>query len=302
VSWDNNVADPNDRILIRKALVAIESRSEHPFAWAIVNHFQLPETDEIQPAGFISTSGKGVTAFYSDGQYHIGSKTFLEEKGCDMPENLAEEEMKLRKQAKSVVYVGFNNRVILLIAFSDILKPTSREAVEELKKEGIEVHMLSGDTVAIASDIAFQSGIDFYKGEVTPEDKTAYIRNLQAQGKKVAMVGDGINDSPALAAADIGIAIGTGTDIAIESAQVTLIKGDLRKLVKTIRLSRETVKTIRQNLFWAFFYNVLSVPIAAGILYPFTGFLLNPMIAGAAMAFSSVSVVSNSLRLKRKKI
>jgi P-type Cu2+ transporter len=302
VAWSNELTEAGDKVLIRKALVAIESRSEHPFAGAIVKHFSSPETDDIQPAGFISTSGKGVTAFYSDGQYHIGSKTFLEEKGCTMAENLAEVELKLRRQAKSIVYVGFNDRIILLIAFSDILKSTSKEAVEDLKKEGLEVHMLSGDTVAIASEIAFQSGIEFYKGEATPEDKTAYIRNLQAQGKKVAMVGDGINDSPALAAADIGIAMGTGTDIAMESAQVTLIKGDLHKLVKTIRLSRETVKTIRQNLFWAFFYNILSIPIAAGILYPFTGFLLNPMIAGAAMAFSSVSVVTNSLRLKRKNI
>jgi Cu2+-exporting ATPase len=162
--------------------------------------------------------------------------------------------------------------------------------------------MLSGDTVAIASEIAFQSGIDIFKGEVTPAEKTLYIHNLQSQGKKVAMVGDGINDSPALAAADIGIAMGTGTDIAMESAQITLIKGDLHKLSKTIMLSRKTVKTIKQNLFWAFFYNVISIPVAAGILFPFFGFLLNPMIAGAAMAFSSVSVVANSLRLKRLKI
>ena len=162
--------------------------------------------------------------------------------------------------------------------------------------------MLSGDTVAIASDIAFQSGIDIFKGEVTPAEKTEYIKNLHSQGKKVAMVGDGINDSPALAAADIGIAMGTGTDIAMESAQITLIKGDLHKLSKTIMLSRETVRTIKQNLFWAFFYNVISIPVAAGILFPFFGFLLNPMIAGAAMAFSSVSVVANSLRLKRIKL
>ena len=302
IIWDETASGPDNKNLIGKAIVAIESRSEHPFAEAIVKYFRTRGGEEIQPAGFISTTGKGVSAFYSDGQYHIGSKTYLSEKACEMTTGFSEEEKKLRKEAKSIVYVGFNNRIILLIAFSDILKSTSRMAVEELKQEGLEIHMLSGDTVAIASDIAFLSGIDFYKGEVTPAEKTEYIRNLQHQGKKVAMVGDGINDSPALAAADIGIAMGTGTDIAMESAQITLIKGDLHKLVKTIKLSRETVKTIRQNLFWAFFYNVISIPVAAGILYPFTGFLLNPMIAGAAMAFSSVSVVANSLRLKRMKV
>jgi Cu2+-exporting ATPase len=269
---------------------------------AIVNHFKGFTKEENALAGFISETGKGVSAFYGQDQYHIGSKTYLSEKLCHLSEDLAEEEHRLRRNAKSIVYVGKNTDIVLLIAFSDILKPSSRQAVEELKKEGLEIHMLSGDTVAIASDIAFQSGIDIFKGEVTPAEKTDYIKILQAQGKKVAMVGDGINDSPALAAADIGIAMGTGTDIAMESAQITLIKGDLHKLSKTIMLSRETVKTIKQNLFWAFFYNVISIPIAAGILYQFFGFLLNPMIAGAAMAFSSVSVVANSLRLKRMKL
>jgi P-type Cu2+ transporter len=302
IVWDDKSAGDEERNRITKALVAIESRSEHPFAGAIVNHFRSSVEEEMQLAGFTSITGKGVSAFYGKDQFHIGSKTYLSEKACDLPESLKEEEARLRKQAKSIVYVGQNNGIVLLIAFSDILKASSRSAVEELQKEGLEIHMLSGDTVAIASDIAFQSGIDLFKGEVTPAEKTEYIRNLQGLGKKVAMVGDGINDSPALAAADIGIAMGTGTDIAMESAQITLIKGDLHKLVKTIKLSKETVKTIHQNLFWAFFYNIISVPVAAGILYPFFGFLLNPMIAGAAMAFSSVSVVANSLRLKRRKL
>jgi len=301
IAWDEKVLQTEEQSLIEKAVVAIESRSEHPFAGAIVSHFRSSAEEEKQLAGFISATGKGVSAFYGKDQYHIGSKTYLFEKACELPDSLKEKEENLRKQTRSIVYVGKNTGIVLLIAFSDILKPSSRSAVEELKKEGLEIHMLSGDTVAIASDIAFQSGIEFFKGEVTPAEKTAYIRNLQSQGKKVAMVGDGINDSPALAAADIGIAIGTGTDIAMESAQITLIKGDLHKLVKTIKLSRETVKTIHQNLFWAFFYNVISIPVAAGILYPFFGYLLNPMIAGAAMAFSSVSVVANSLRLKRMK-
>jgi len=166
----------------------------------------------------------------------------------------------------------------------------------------MDVHMLTGDTVAMASHIAMEAGIIHYKAEVSPAGKADYVRQLKEQGKLVAMVGDGINDSPALALADIGIAMGNGTDIAMESAPITLIKGDLGKIVTAINLSRKTVKIIRQNLFWAFFYNIISIPVAAGILYPFTGFLLNPMIAGAAMAFSSVSVVTNSLRLKRAKL
>jgi Cu2+-exporting ATPase len=189
-----------------------------------------------------------------------------------------------------------------LFSVTDTIKPSSAAAVAELKNMGIEVHMLSGDTVAITSHMAAKAGIDHFKGEVTPEGKSDYVRQLKEKGRHVAMVGDGINDSPALALADIGIALGTGTDIAMESAQITLIGGDLEKIISAIRLSRKTVKTIRQNLFWAFFYNVISIPVAAGILYPFTGFLLNPMIAGAGMALSSVSVVTNSLRLKRVKI
>jgi Cu2+-exporting ATPase len=302
IIWSEKISQDHEIDLVQKAVIAIEMRSEHPFAAAIVNHFKGFTKEENFLTGFISDTGKGVSAFYGKEQYHIGSKTYLSEKLCHLPDDLTREEHRLRHQAKSIVYIGRNPEVVLLIAFSDILKPSSRSAVVELKSEGLEIHMLSGDTVAIASDVAFQSGIDIFKGEVTPAEKTLYIKTLQSLGKKVAMVGDGINDSPALAAADIGIAMGTGTDIAMESAQVTLIKGDLHKLVKTIMLSKETVKTIRQNLFWAFFYNVLSIPVAAGILYPFTGFLLNPMIAGAAMAFSSVSVVANSLRLRRIKI
>jgi len=185
-----------------------------------------------------------------------------------------------------------------VVLVADSLKENSWQAVTTLKAMGIEVHMLTGDSVANASHVAAAAGIDFYKAEVTPAGKLQYIENLKQKGYSVAMAGDGINDSPALAAADIGIAMGTGTDIAIESAGVILLRGDLEKLVSAIRLSHATVRTIRQNLFWAFFYNVISIPIAAGILFPFTGFLLNPMIAGAAMAFSSVSVVTNSLRLR----
>jgi P-type Cu2+ transporter len=299
VIWEEN---ENDRKTIESAIISIESRSEHPFAAALVNHLK-PEVfvpDAI--VGFESSTGKGVSAFSGTDVYHIGSKSYILENAGKFTERFAEKDILLRKEAQSLVYVAKNRNVVALFAVTDRLKPSSAEAVAMFKKMGIEVHLLSGDTVALTSHMASKAGITHFKGEVTPEGKSDYIRRLKEKGRHVAMVGDGINDSPALALADIGIAMGTGTDIAMESSQITLIKGDLGKIVAAIRLSKETVRTIRQNLFWAFFYNVISIPVAAGILYPFTGFLLNPMIAGAGMAFSSVSVVTNSLRLKRVKL
>jgi Cu2+-exporting ATPase len=295
IVWENSVAS-RERVL--EAVTAIESRSEHPFAVSLVDHFKDYQNRLISLGAFESNTGKGVSAYVGADAYHIGSKTYVSEKGAELSETLQQEEKKLRQSAKSVVYIARNREVVILAAFSDILDHSALPAIAELKKMGVEVHMLTGDTMAIASDIAFKAGIDFYKAEVTPAGKSEYIKELKERGKRVAMVGDGINDSPALAIADIGFAIGTGTDIAMESAQVTLVKGGIAKVVAAIQLSHATVKTIRQNLFWAFFYNVIMIPVAAGVLYPFTGFLLNPMIAGAAMAFSSVTVVGNSLRLR----
>jgi len=252
--------------------------------------------------GFESHTGKGVSAFYNKDNYYIGSKSYIQENNCILEGDLLIEEARLRKEARSIIYIARARNVVALVAVADTIKESSSAAIAELKKIGLEVHMLTGDSVAIASHIASQAGVDFYKAEATPVGKADYIKALKEQGKRVAMAGDGINDSPALALADIGIAMGPGTDIAIESAQMILIKGDLQKLVSAIRLSHATNRTIKQNLFWAFFYNSISIPIAAGVLYPVFGFLLNPMIAGAAMAFSSVSVVTNSLRLKRKSI
>jgi Cu2+-exporting ATPase len=299
IIWDEN---PTEQAEVEDAVVSIESRSEHPFAAALVNHLKKPGFVPLNIVGFESTSGKGVSAFVGSDVYHIGSKSYILENAGQFSPAFLEKDAQLRRQAQSLIYVTKNRNVVALFSVTDMIKPTSAAAVAELKKMGIEVHMLSGDTVAITSHMAAKAGIDHFKGEVTPEGKSAYVRQLKEKGKRVAMVGDGINDSPALALADIGIALGTGTDIAMESAQITLIGGDLDKIISTIRLSRKTVQTIRQNLFWAFFYNVISIPVAAGILYPFTGFLLNPMIAGAGMALSSVSVVSNSLRLKSAKI
>jgi Cu2+-exporting ATPase len=299
IVWDENNIDHS---MVEDAIVSIESRSEHPFAAALVNHMKKSGFSPVEIVGFESTTGKGVSAFVGGDVYHIGSKSYILENNGQFTKTFLEKDAELRKQAQSLIYVTKNRNVVALFSVTDTIKPSSASAVAELKNMGIEIHMLSGDTVAITSHMAAKAGIDHFKGAVTPEGKSDYVRQLKDKKRHVAMVGDGINDSPALALADIGIALGTGTDIAMESAQITLIGGDLEKIIYAIRLSRKTVKTIHQNLFWAFFYNVISIPVAAGILYPFTGFLLNPMIAGAGMALSSVSVVTNSLRLKRAKI
>jgi P-type Cu2+ transporter len=201
-----------------------------------------------------------------------------------------------------VIWLADKKNALAAIAIADKIKQTSIDAIKELQASGIEVYMLTGDNVHTAKAIAEQAGIHHYKAEVLPADKAAFVKELQQQGKTVAMVGDGINDSNALAQADVSIAMGKGSDIAMDVAKMTIISSDLTRIPKAIKLSKRTVTTIKQNLFWAFIYNVIGIPIAAGVLYPFTGFLLNPMIAGAAMAMSSVSVVSNSLRLKWLKL
>ena len=208
----------------------------------------------------------------------------------------------LSAEGKTVIYAGVDGKAAGLLAIADTLKENSAEAVEKLKKLGLDVVMMTGDHPRTAEAISRKVGIKKVISEVLPEDKVHEIKKLQETGRKVAMVGDGINDAPALAQADVGISIGTGTDVAMEASDITLIRGDLRAVVSAIELSKKTIKVIKQNLFWAFFYNVVGIPVAAGILYPFFHVLLNPIIASAAMAFSSVSVVSNSLRLKRVKI
>ena len=299
VYWDIGNTEQGS---VERAIVSIESRSEHPFAKAITGYLGKDDSPEPALTGFESVTGKGVSALVEKDVYHVGSKNYMLENDISFSRAFSENDIQVPEQAQSRVYVSKNRVAVAVFSVSDTLKSSSPAAIAELRKMGIEIHMLSGDSAAMTSYMAAKAGITHFKGEVTPAGKSDYIRQLKQNGKKVAMVGDGINDSPALALADIGIAMGTGTDVAMESAQITLIKGDLEKIVACIRLSKETVKTIRQNLFWAFFYNVISIPVAAGILFPFTGFLLNPMIAGAGMAFSSVTVVSNSLRLKRVRI
>ena len=315
VIWDAGygMEDAGESRDIPGAIVAIEKMSEHPFAQALVNFFsegkaakEVGSKPEATGPGLVSNfesiTGKGVAANFDEKLFHIGSRSYITDSGCIIPEMFGKDELNLRQQARSVVYVSCNRAVVAMVALADTVKPGSAKAIARLKEMGLQVHLLSGDSVAITSHIAAEAGIELFKAEATPGEKSAYVSRLKDQGFSVAMVGDGINDSPALAVSDIGIAMGTGTDIAIESAQITLIKGDLEKLVTALKLSHATVKTIRQNLFWAFFYNLVTIPLAAGVLYPFTGFMLNPMIAGATMAFSSVSVVSNSLRLRSKRI
>ena len=247
---------------------------------------------------FESLTGRGVRIQVEGVMYWVGSQGLLEIFQANVPEKAWKQIGQWQEEGQSIVFYGQDATLLAVLAISDRIKPTSVAAVKELKKQGIEVHLLTGDGVRTAERVAATLGIDYYKAEVMPSDKEAYIVSLQQQGKKVAMVGDGINDSQALARADVSIAMGKGTDIAMDVAMVTLITSDLLLLPEAIRLSKQTVRLIYQNLFWAFIYNVIGIPLAAGVLFPVNGLLLNPMLASAAMAFSSVSVVLNSLRLK----
>ncbi|MDE6089581.1 MAG: heavy metal translocating P-type ATPase [Duncaniella sp.] len=281
-------------------LHSLELASEHPLARAITDHFN--EIPTVTISEFESVTGRGVKGKVDGRIYYAGNRKFIEESGIAISLAAIGQENRLTADANSVVWFADEEGVISLIGISDPVKPTSPEAVSELERMGIEVYMLTGDNRQTAEAVAKKAGIRHCVAEVLPQDKASFVEKLRKDGKKVAMVGDGINDSAALAVADLSIAMGTGSDIAIEVAKMTIISADLAKIPVAFRLAGMTVRTIRQNLFWAFIYNIIGVPVAAGVLYPVCGFLLNPMIAGAAMAFSSVSVVTNSLLLKRKRL
>ncbi len=288
-------------------LYSLEKMSEHPLAEAALAYLKNAKAfsenvKAFQVERFGVLSGRGVEGIVDNKKYYAGNLTLLHEKGIVLDEALRSKAEQWTSEAKTVIALADEQRAWGVLAITDRLKPTSPKAIEELHKQGIEVWMLTGDQPEAAREVARQVGIAHYKAGVLPQEKAGFIKELQAQGKKVAMVGDGINDSAALAQADLSIAMGHGSDIAMDTAMVTILSSDLLKISETIRLSQLTVRTIRQNLFWAFIYNLIGVPIAAGVLYPVNGFLLNPMIGGAAMAFSSVSVVTNSLRLRRKHI
>lgn len=292
--WSQNTDE------LRRILFSMEKHSEHPLAEAVVKHLSPGEPLALED--FQSITGSGIRAVVHGNSYLAGNKNLLLEHHIQIDPELERKADAWSAQSKTLVWFGDHQKALAVIAISDKIKSSSVDAIAQLKKMGIEVYMLTGDQEATAAAMASQAGIENYRAEVLPQQKAEFVKQLQAQGKIVAMVGDGINDSTALAQADVSIAMGQGSDIAMDVAKMTIISSDLSKIPQAIQLSRQTVATIRQNLFWAFVYNLIGIPIAAGVLYPINGFLLDPMIAGAAMALSSVSVVSNSLRLKWKKV
>ncbi|HEY4588068.1 MAG TPA: copper-translocating P-type ATPase, partial [Thermoanaerobaculia bacterium] len=284
-----------------RIVAALESSSEHPLADAVVRHARERSLALVSPEEFQSVTGRGAVGVVEGSFLAAGNEKLMADYAVD-PAPLAAEAARLTGEGKTPVWVAVDGQLAGLLAVADPLKATSREAVRRLKKMGLEVVLLTGDNRRTAEAIARQAGIDRVVAEVLPEGKVAEVKRLQDEGKVVAMVGDGINDAPALAQADLGLAIGTGTDVAVEASDVTLMRGDPRGIAAAVALSRRTMRTMRQNLFWAFVYNVIGIPIAAGVLYPAFGLLLSPILASAAMAFSSVSVVTNSLRLRRARI
>jgi len=284
-----------------KIFAALENRSEHPLARAVVEYLNTDQK-EIPGLEIENMPGKGIKGFVDGRKYLAGTLHLMQDNKISIPDKLLKVEKEIRQSASSVVYFADDSKLLAVLSMVDPLREGVPSSIQELEEHHIETILISGDNEQATASIAEQAGIRQYKGNVLPDEKGAIVKKLQQEGRIVAMAGDGINDSQALAEADIGLAMSSGTDIAMESAGITLMKSDIKYIRNAILLSRETVKTINQNLFWAFAYNVLAIPVAAGILYPLNGFLLNPMIAGAAMAFSSVSVVTNSLRLKKKKL
>ncbi len=289
------VGDEGDKHI----LYSIESLSEHPIAHAVTDF--LSHDSVLELAQFVSLPGRGVEAVYEGTKYYVGNLRLLQEMHISVPAHIREKTLRWEQEAYTVVWYATQQGVLAVLAVADPLKPTSQSSIARLHDAGLKVYMLTGDNLSTAQAIARQVGIDHVEAGMLPADKAQFVAHLQQQGEVVAMVGDGINDSAALAQADVSIAMGQGSDIAMDVAAMTIISSDLSRIAQAIRISQQTVITIRQNLFWAFIYNVIGIPIAAGALYPVNGFLLNPMIASAAMAMSSVSVVSNSLRLKWKK-
>ncbi|MCA9438731.1 MAG: heavy metal translocating P-type ATPase, partial [Candidatus Omnitrophica bacterium] len=287
-----------------KSAAAVEQNSEHPLGRALVEGAREREIDLPKVGDFDSTTGGGVEGNVEGKRVLVGKKGFLEGNGIEGLSESDEKAEELQGEGRTVIYVAIDGAFAGLLAVADPIKESTEEAIKALHDLGIKVMMVTGDNEKTASAVAKKLNIDRVEAGVSPQDKNERVKALKKEGRKVAMAGDGINDAPALAEADVGIAMGTGTDVAIESAGVTLVKGDLRGILKAVQLSRRTMRNIRQNLFFAFFYNSVGIPIAAGVLVPFLGlaWLLNPMIAGAAMSMSSVSVIGNALRLRTVKL
>ncbi|MEJ7695012.1 heavy metal translocating P-type ATPase [Daejeonella sp.] len=295
IDWNINSPVSNQ---LKELLYSLEIKSEHPLAEAVINELKETGVSGTELASFESITARGVKGVFNGRSYYVGNRQLLSENNIQIAENLVQKALKYQQKANTVVYYADQEMVLAVIAIADKVKETSARAVKVLQDMGIEVYMLTGDNEQTAKAVAQEVGIQHFKAEVLPSDKADFIKELQSQGKIVAMVGDGINDSHALAQADVSIAMGKGSDIAMDVAKMTLITSDLLAIPKALKLSKRTVQTVHQNLFWAFIYNVIGIPLAAGVLYAYNGFLLDPMIAGAAMALSSVSVVTNSLRLK----
>jgi len=291
----------NERDLLQVA-ASLENQSEHPLARAIVAAAHKEQIALREAREFESITGGGVAAKLDGKVVRVGKEKFLADTRVTISDELKKQARTLQDKAQTTVWVAIDGEAVGVIGIADPIKETTPEAVRELHAMDLKIMMYTGDNRRTAESVAHELHIDDFRAEVTPQEKIEIVNTLRSQGAVVAMAGDGINDAPALAAAHVGIAMGTGTDVAIESAGITLVKGDLMGIAKAIRLSRALMRNIRQNLFFAFIYNTLGVPIAAGVLYPFFGILLSPMIAGAAMSFSSVSVIGNALRLRRLRL
>ena len=281
---------------------SLEQNSEHPLAAAIVQGAKEQGAIFEAVRDFRSVTAGGVVGSVADCAVLIGKPDFLINEGITGLESLEAAAMRLQEDSKTAVFVAIDGKPAGILAVADPIKSTTPEAIRELQALGLELVMLTGDNRRTAAAVAKQLGIDAVEAEIEPAGKIAHVKKLRAEGKNVAMAGDGINDAPALSEAEVGIAMGTGTDVAMQSAGITLVRGDLRDIAKAIRLSRATMRNIRQNLFFAFLYNALGIPVAAGVLYPFFGLLLSPIMAGAAMSLSSVSVISNALRLRKVRL
>jgi Cu2+-exporting ATPase len=294
--WATEVKNKDEVFSI---IISSEKLSEHPVARAIASFLEGGNPVTVTVEKFESITGQGIKTEYEGTSYLLGNIRLMEANGITIPDIEKQVVAQWVEEAKSVNYIAQDRQLIGLVAVTDPVKADSADAIYALNSMGPEVHMITGDHPKAASRVAKAVGITQFRAQMTPESKLEYVKELQLKGLKVGMTGDGINDAPALAQADVGIAMGTGTDVAMETAEITLVKGSLHKISTAVRLSAKTMRTIRQNLFWAFVYNLIGIPVAAGILFPFFGILLDPMIAGAAMAFSSVSVVANSLRLRK---